>query len=226
MFQGALPMEIVDINVSGSQRLWTISVLCLVVMSGKRPRVSLNATDLPFSDVFCDFLEPFLHHALRLGNVYEPLLFEEVLAYGVRVWRCNHPKIADYLKTVVVACKRNIDDGKLCRVKVCFYDEDRRKLDEVCVRLASFPKVDEKNAVAIHNWFRESLLVLESRMCKLPLASSFQVELVCTGQMFKDTNWLLVEGRDGGSQDPAVVETVREASETVHMEVFIKRHVR
>jgi hypothetical protein len=122
----------------------------------------------------------------------------------VRVWRCIHPKITDYLRTVADACRRNIDEGMLNRVKVCFYDEDHRKLDEVCVRLASFPKVDEKNAVAIHNWFRESLLVLESRMCNLPLASSFQVELVCTEQML-NTDWLLVKGRDGGSQDPAVV---------------------
>jgi hypothetical protein len=158
--------------------------------------------------------------------VYEPLLFEEALAYDVRVWRCIHPKITDYLRTVVDACKRNHDEGVLNRVKVCFYDEDHRKLDEVCVRLASFPKVDEKNAAAIHNWVRESLLVLESRMCNLPLASSFQVELVCIGQMFKNTDWLLVEGRDGGSQDPAVVETVRATSETVPVEVFIKRHVR
>ncbi len=141
------------------------------------------------------------------------------------MWRCDHPKIAQYLSNAIAACKQSIEDGKLNRVSLCFFD-GHRKSDEVCVHLASFPIVDVKDAPALHNWFRESLLVLESRVKGADPASSFQVELVCVGQMTKNTDWLLAEDRSDGSQVPAAVESVRPMGEMVPVEVFVKRFMR
>ena len=198
----------------------------------KRSRSSVGAAGLSPGEVFAEFLEPLLHHAVRLRGLYDPLLFERATAYEVPVWRCSHPEVASYLSRAVAGCRRAIDDGKLSRVSVCFFDERHCRTDEVCVRLAApLPKVDERSAPALHSWFRESLLGLDGGLGGRGLdpAASFQVELVCAGRMGEARDWVLVEGRAGSggtgtpAPEPAVVEPVRSLGQVIPAEVFVKR---
>jgi hypothetical protein len=97
--------------------------------------------------------------------IFWSLSFITLSVYATSMTRsCFNQRLAEYLSKAVVGCRKSIEDGKLSRVSVCFFDGEHHKTDEVCVRFGSFPKVDEKNAAPLHNWFRESLLVLESRL--------------------------------------------------------------
>jgi hypothetical protein len=193
----------------------------------KRARSSAAAAGLSLGEVFAEFLEPLMHHAVRLRGVYDPLLFEQATAFDVPVWRCAHAEVAAYLSRAAAGAKACIDDGKLSRVTLCFFDEERRRTDEVCVRFAALPKVDERSAPLLHSWFREALLGLESRVAGLAPAASFQAELVCAGRLAEPREWVLVEGRGGSGSstqvEPAVVEPVRSMGQVVPAEVFVKR---
>ncbi len=177
-------------------------------------------------EVFGEFLEPLFHQAVRLRNVYDAALFETATAYDVPVWRCVHPALAAYLDKAVAACKKSMEEGRLSRVAVCFFDGEGGKSDEVCVRVAGGLRVDDKSAPWLQSFFRESLLVLESHLVPLSPASSFQVELVCAGRMSDNTEWVLVEGRAGGTPEAAVLEPVRSLGPNVPAEVFVKRFIR
>ncbi len=190
----------------------------------KRARSSfVNAAGLSLGTVFEEFLEPFFHQAVRLRNVYEQRVFEQTTAFDVPVWRCNHPAFAQYLSQAAAACRRGIEDGKLSRVSVSFFDGDHRKTDEVCVRFGSLPKVGEKEAALLRSWFRETILVLESRMSGLTPAASFQVELVYMGPLTNEHEWVLVEGPSDNTPEPAVMEPVKSLGQTIPVEVFVKR---
>jgi hypothetical protein len=194
-------------------------------MKREQSRLSVDGSS-PGADVFADFLEPFLHHALRLRNVYDAVQFQEVVAFDVVVWRCNHPKVTEYIRKAVVGCKAAIEQNKLSRVHLSFFDEMNRKTDQVCICFSgSFPAVvDQKNALWLYNWFREALLNLESQLKGLDAtATRFQVEVSMDGIMTENRHeWSIVEGSTC-SQIPAIVDPVRAVGEKVPMEVFVKR---
>ncbi len=192
----------------------------------KRARSSVGGGAPTLGEAFGEFLEPLFHHAVRLRNVYDAAMFEAAFAFDVPVWRCAHPALAAYIDRAVAACKKSIDEGRLSRVSVCFFDGEGRKCDEVCVRVAGGARVDDKSAPWLHSFFRESLLVLESRVSGLESAASFQVELVCAGRMSDNREWVLVEGRATATPEAAVVEPVKSLGPSIPAEVFVKRFIR
>lgn len=162
----------------------------------------MNERGLPVASVLADFLEPLLHHMLRLRGVYDVVYFEEALAFDVVVWRCIHPKVVDHLQAVIDGCKRCVMERKLKRVQVSFLDEEHRVMDQVCVSFAiAADVVDEKNAVSYYNWFRETLLVLGCRLKRLTPAVSFRVELCLVQKMADNRQWLLFADKDTTSLD-------------------------
>ncbi len=160
----------------------------------------------------------------RLRKVYDAVCFEETLACIVIVWRCNQPKVVEYIRKAVLGCRGAIVQNKLSWMQLSFFDEANRKMDQLCV-CGSFPSVvNAKNALWLYNWFREALLNLESRLRELdPMAVRFQVEVTLDGLLTENRHeWSIVDG-SASLGVPAVVDPVRALGEKVPMEVFVKR---
>ncbi len=81
--------------------------------------------------------------------------------------------------------------------------------------------MEQEKAAMLHNWFRETLLVLESRVSGLAPAASFQLELVYMGPMTNDRDWVLAEGQSDSAPQPALMEPVKSLGQTIPVEMFV-----
>lgn len=57
-----------------------------------------------FVSIFAEFIECAVHCILKSRKIYPDALFEKRMKYGVSIWRCRHPDIAQYIEKVNKNC--------------------------------------------------------------------------------------------------------------------------
>eukprot|EP00890_Picochlorum_soloecismus_P006763 jgi/Picsp_1/911/NSC_04396-R1_mitotic spindle assembly checkpoint protein mad2b len=70
-------------------------------------------TAVEWADVLLEFLEALVHQVLYRFDVYPASSFEKRAIYGVRVHRCRHPAVCDYVRGVLQDVKEPLIRGLL-----------------------------------------------------------------------------------------------------------------
>lgn len=74
-------------------------------MSDHRTSSSSSSNDSDkFVSVFIEFIECAVHCVLKARKIYPEGLFEKRMKYGVSIWRCRHPDVAEYIHKVMINC--------------------------------------------------------------------------------------------------------------------------